>query len=87
VRLDGVLPSDGERMIVRRIVEDVLGFRDIVDHVRIDEVPWERPERSKQSLRRRLPPGIEPLGTQDAVESTEEGIPFLAADRPPAEEE
>ena len=87
VRLDGVLPSDGERSIVRRTIEDVLGFRDIVDHVRIDEGPWERAERSKERVRRRPPPGCEPIGTEDAVASAEEGIPFLAADRAPAEEE
>ena len=87
VRLDGVLPSDAERSIVRRIVEDVLGFHDVVDHLRIDEVPWERAERSKERIRRRPPPGFEPIGTEDAVESAEEGIPFLAADRAPAEED
>jgi RNA polymerase-binding protein DksA len=87
VRLDGVLPSDGERTMVRRIVEDVLGFRDVVDHVRIDAGPWERAERSRTQLRRRPPAGFDPIGTDDAVESAEEGISYLAADRPPAEEE
>ena len=61
--------------------------RDLVDHIRIDEVSWERAERSKAPLRRRPASGFEPVGTDDAVESAEEGISFLPADRPPAEEE
>jgi len=87
VRLEGVLPSSGERMMVRRIAEDVFGFRDIVDHIRIDEVPWERAERAKQPRRRRPPDGGDPIGTDDAVEGADEGISSLPADRPPAEEE
>ena len=85
VRLEGVLPSESEHAMLRRTVEDVLGFTEIVDRIRIDEAPWERAERAKASPRR--PDGFEPIGTADAVESAEEGIPFVPADRPPAEEE
>jgi hypothetical protein len=85
VHLDGVLPSDAERTVVRRIVEDVLGFRDVVDRVRIDEAPWERAERDKPPLPRAT--GYEPRGTEDVVESTDEGISLVPADRPPPEDE
>ncbi len=85
VHLDGVLPSEAERTVVRRIVEDVLGFRDVVDRVRIDEVPWERAERYKPTAQRAT--GYEPSATTDAVESTDEGISFVPADRPPPEED
>jgi RNA polymerase-binding protein DksA len=85
VHLEGVLPSESQHAMVRRLVEDVLGFREVVDRLRIDETPWERPDRSKPARRR--PNGFEPGGTDDVFESAEEGIPFTPADRPPAEEE
>ena len=85
VHVEGVLPSEGERSMLHRIVEDVLGFREVVDRIRIDEGPWERAGRSKPKPRRM--PGFEPIETEDVVESTEEGICFVPADRPPAEEE
>jgi hypothetical protein len=85
VHLAGVLPSAAEHAMLRRVVEDVLGFRDVVDRIRIDETPWERPDRAKRGSSR--PDGFEPLGTEDVFESEEEGVAFAAADRPPAEED
>jgi RNA polymerase-binding transcription factor DksA len=77
VHLEGVLPIESEHTMLRRVVEDVLGFRDVVDRIRIDETPWERADRSKSARPRQT--GFEPLGT--------EGVSFVPADRPPAEEE
>lgn len=85
VHLDGVLPSESERAVVRRIVEDMLGFHDVVDRVRIDEAPWERAERDKTTVRRA--PGYEPRATEDLAEGAEEGISSIPTDRPPPEEE
>jgi RNA polymerase-binding transcription factor DksA len=83
VHLEGSLPSESEQTMLRLMVEDMLGFRDVVDRIRIDETAWERADRSK-SLRPRAT-GSEPVGTEDAFESTDEGESF--ADRPPGEEE
>lgn len=85
VHLGGVLPSEAEHTILRRVVEDVLGFGDIVDRIRIDETPWERADRSK--LRPPRPEGFEPLGAEDVFEGADDGASVVPADRPPAEEE
>jgi RNA polymerase-binding protein DksA len=85
VHLEGVLPSESEHTMLRGVVEDVLGFRDVVDRIRIDETPWQRADRSKSARPR--PTGFEPLGTEDAFESDDDGVSFDPADRPPEEEE
>jgi RNA polymerase-binding protein DksA len=82
VHVDGTLPSETERRILHRIIGDVLGVREVVDSVGIQELAWERDDRSSPPAPER-PPGFEPLGTEDVVESTEEGIQFVPPDRPP----
>jgi RNA polymerase-binding transcription factor DksA len=86
VHLAGALPSHVERVLLRRVVQDVVGFRDVVERLRIDPTPWQRADRAKPLAHRR-PRGFEPLATSDAVEAGEEGIAFLAPDRPPPDEE
>jgi hypothetical protein len=45
VYLNGALPSDSKHEILLEIISDTLGFDDIVDTLKIDRQPWERPER------------------------------------------
>jgi len=86
VYLEGALPSHVERVLLRRLVQDVVGFRDVVERLRIDPTPWQRADRSKAGPHAR-PRGFETLGSGDVVESAEEGVTFIPPDRPPPEEE
>ena len=82
--LDGVLPSEGERQILRKIVQDVVGIQEIDDRVQIKEL---RDEVES------APSGDEELrayasdATGDYVRSVEEGIEYIPPDRPTPEED
>jgi len=88
VHLDGAVPSEAEHRMLLELVTDVAGCEDVVDRVRVSALPWERADRSRPAPSARTRPGrLEPVGTEDVVESTEEGLGYLAPDRPPPEEE
>jgi len=46
VYLNGALPSVSKHEILLEIINDTLGFDDIVDEIKIDRQPWERRERT-----------------------------------------
>ena len=46
VYLEGVLPSEASRDMLLEIVEDVLDFKETVDNITIDRLPWERSGRT-----------------------------------------
>ena len=46
VYLKGVLPSPRQHSILLQVLEDAMGFTDVVDHIRIDRQPWQRPDRT-----------------------------------------
>jgi RNA polymerase-binding transcription factor DksA len=88
VRVDGAVPSEGEHQMLLRLLTDVTGCEDVDDHVQVNEILWERPGRSRRGpAERQGTPLFEPIGTEDVVESGEEGLGYLPPDRPPAEEE
>jgi DnaK suppressor protein len=88
VHLEGAVPSEAEHQIVVKLVTDVAGCEEVVDHLRVNELLWERAGRSRPTPRERTGPArFEPIGTEDVVESAEEGIDWVAPDRPPPEEE
>ena len=88
VHLEGAIPSEAEHQILRKLVTDVIGCEEVVDHVRVDELLRERPDRTPRGPREGVRPArFERVGTEDVVESTEEGLDYLAPDRPPSEEE
>ena len=80
VLLEGAVPNEAEHQILRKLVTDVAGCEEMIDHVRVDELLWERPDRTP-------PARFESVGTEDVVESTEEGLDYVAPDRPLSEEE
>jgi hypothetical protein len=84
VHLDGALPSEAEHEIVRKLVTDREGMREIVDHVRIEEIAWQRPERWRP--RNAALPRLEADETDDVVRSVEEGIDYVPPTEPPPEE-
>ncbi len=88
VHLDGALPSEGEHQMLLKLVTDVAGCEEVVDRVQVNELLWERPDRSRRAPRERTRPRrLEPVGTEDLVESIEEGLAYLPPDRPPPEED
>jgi RNA polymerase-binding transcription factor DksA len=87
VHLEGAVPSEAERQMLLKLVSDVAGCEEVVDHLQVNELLWERPERTRPSPRERIRPApYEPVGTEDVVESTEEGVSYLPPDRPVPEE-
>lgn len=87
VHLDGALPSEAEHHILRQLITDVLGLEDVVDHLQITGVLWERTERTNIRPADEPLPGEAPDGTEDIVESLEEGTEYVSPMRPTPEEE
>ena len=87
VHLSGALPSEAEHQILLQIVTDVIGLKEVVDRMQVEELLWERESRTKEKPPEVLPPGQEPAGTEDIVESNDEGKEFLAPSEPTPKEE
>jgi DnaK suppressor protein len=88
VHLDGAVPSEGEHQMLVKLVTDVAGCEDVIDRVRVDPLAWERRDRARAQPRERVGPArYESIGSEDVVESTEEGVDWIPPDRPPSEEE
>jgi DnaK suppressor protein len=86
VYLDGALPSEVEHQMVLKSVQDVAGFQEVVDHVRVEALAWEREDRTRRGARTRRASAGESVGTEDVVEAVEEGVDFIPPDRPPSDE-
>ncbi|MBI2090260.1 MAG: TraR/DksA C4-type zinc finger protein [Deltaproteobacteria bacterium] len=87
VYLYGAVPSEKEHQILVEILTDVLGLKEVVDRIGLDEILWQREERSKREETAKTLPWEEPVGTEDIVETAEEGKEFSPPDRPIPEEE
>jgi len=89
VHLEGTLPSEAEHQILLGLVQDVAGLQEVVDRLEIRELLWERDDRAEGiGPSGERPPGSERgAGTEDVVESLEEGESYVPPDRPTAEEE
>jgi DnaK suppressor protein len=87
VHLEGALPSEAEHSMLLQLLADVLGLEEIVDHVQIQEVLWEREERFKAEPKTEPFPARESFGTEDIIESVEEGVDYVPPISPTPEEE
>lgn len=87
VRLEGALPSKAEHSILLALLTDVIGLQEVVDHLQITEVLWEREERTKAVVAEEPLPGREPYGTEDIIESMEEGVEYVPPIQPVPKEE
>jgi RNA polymerase-binding protein DksA len=87
VHLEGALPSEAEHSMLLQLLTDVLGLAEIVDHLQVQELLWEREERAKTAPAAEPFPRREPYGTEDIVESVEEGIEYVPPVSPTPEEE
>ena len=88
VYLEGALPSEPERQILLNLITDVAGVQDIVDHLEIQRLGWERSDRSKPQDAEDAPAGNlhrqEPYGgTEDVTLTEEEGVTYEPPENPP----
>jgi RNA polymerase-binding protein DksA len=87
VYLSGNIPSEAEHQIVLHTLTDVLGFTEIIDHLDVKELLWETERRTREPVPE-MPQRWEDLpGTEDVVESDEEGKEFVAPAKPPPDEQ
>jgi hypothetical protein len=86
VYLSGLLPSESEHQILLHIITDVLGLREVVDQIQVEALVWEREARTREEPPEVTPPGQEPAGTEDIVESHDEGAEFVAPAKPTPDE-
>jgi DnaK suppressor protein len=88
VYLDGSLPSEAERQILLHTVTDFMGLTEVVERLQVKEILWEREDRDQAAApRSESKPWEEPYGTEDIVESHEQGVDFVPPTRPVPEEE
>lgn len=89
VHLEGTVPSEAEHGVLLGLLKDVAGLQEVVDHLEIRELPWEREDRNPGvGPSGDRPPGSEPLvGTEDVVESIEEGMTYVPPGGPVPDEE
>jgi DnaK suppressor protein len=89
VYLEGALPSEAEHSILLNILTDVAGVQEIVDHLEIQRLAWEREDRWKEEETQDVLPGTIPKqepygGTDDLVLADEEGVTYEPPENPPA---
>jgi RNA polymerase-binding transcription factor DksA len=88
IYLEGALPSEPEHQILLNVLTDVAGVREIVDHLEIQRLAWERSDRSKAEDAGDAAAGDlhrqEPYrGTEDTNLSEEEGVNYEPPGNPP----
>jgi len=87
VYLYGSVPSEKEHRILLEVLTDIVGLTEVVDRIGVDEMLWDREERSKREKTEKVLPWEEPPGTEDIVEIAEEEKEYTPPDRPiPGEE-
>ncbi len=88
VILDGTVPSAAEHQLLRKLITDVVGVRDLRDQLRVNEMLWERDDRDRHSYPPETPSRLyDPPASEDVVETLEEGTEYNAPSAPPADEE
>ncbi len=89
IHLEGALPSEPEHAILLNILTDVAGVQEIVDHLEVERLAWEREDRWKEEETQDVLPGTIPNqepygGTDDIVLAEEEGVTYEPPENPPA---
>jgi DnaK suppressor protein len=88
VHLQGAVPSEAAHQILLRLVTHVAGCEEVADRMQVNEFLRERPHPDRPEPSERERPGeFAPIGTEDIIESTEQGLDYVPPDRPPSEEE
>ena len=88
VYLEGALPSEAKHHMLLQIIEDDMALPNIIDHLKIDPLPWERTDRpppeelsvqeDQEALRESE--GDDEDVAADAYESRTTGAPFTPPD-------
>src|SRR5918993_386827 len=89
IYLEGALPSEPEHAILLNTLTDVAGVQEIVDHLEVERLAWEREDRWKEEETQDVLPGTIPNqepygGTDDIVLADEEGVTYEPPENPPA---
>jgi hypothetical protein len=64
-----------------------MGFKEIVDHLEVEELLWQTEKRTREVGPELTPRWQEPPASEDIVESDEEGKEFVAPAKPTPEEQ
>jgi len=87
VYLSGKIPSEAEHQILLHTVTDILGFKEIVDHLDVEELLWQTERRAREMAPEVTQRWEELPATEDVVESDEEGKEFVAPAKPTPDEQ
>jgi DnaK suppressor protein len=87
VYLSCTLPSEAEQQIMLQTLTDVMGFKEIVDHLEVEELLWQTEKRTREVGPELTPRWQEPPASEDIVESAEEDKEFVAPAKPTPEEQ
>jgi DnaK suppressor protein len=74
--LDGALPTEEQHQILLRYVTDVAGIQEIVDRLVIDELAWEREDRTEPPVDEEPPSGTVSGALEDVIETDQENRDF-----------
>ncbi len=91
VYLKGTIPSEKERQILHQVLSDILGLYEIVDHLTVSRIDWEREDIKKRPVPSEKTKGIQIITgdeeiLEDVVESVEEGTEYTPPGEPIEEE-
>jgi DnaK suppressor protein len=87
VYLSGTVPSEAEHQILLHTLTDVMGFKEIVDHLQVEGLLWQTEKRAREVGPEMITRWQEPPGTEDVIESAEEDKEFVAPAKPTPSEE
>ena len=87
VYLSGALPSEAEHQILLATLTDVMGLKEIVDHLEIEDLLWQTEKRTREVGSEIISRWQEPPTSEDVVESAEEDKEFIAPAKPTPSEE
>jgi len=86
VYLSGKVPSAAEHQILLHTLTDVLGFKEIIDRLDVEELVWQTERRTKETAPEVTQRWEELPDTEDIVETLEEGKEFVAPAKPTPDE-
>jgi DnaK suppressor protein len=86
VTLDGALPSEEQHQMVLQYVTDFARVQEVVDHVVIDALLWEREDRTDSPADEEPSSGTLAGAMEELLESDQENRPYDPPDGPVREE-
>jgi RNA polymerase-binding transcription factor DksA len=87
VHLDGALPSEKQHQMLIDLLQDVGGLGDIVDHLEIEPLAWERADRSKAESAAEHPDTGTADETEDVTDEVDRDRTYSPPLNPPPREE